>query len=72
MAGMTQKERVLRHIKDHGSITSFEAFEEYGITRLAARISDLREDGIGIISVSETKKNRYGEPTTYVRYRLAS
>lgn len=29
---MTQKEMVLRHMKEMGSISSFEAFTEYGIT----------------------------------------
>jgi len=72
METMTQKERVLRHIDDYGSITSMEAFNEYGITRLAARVSELRRDGIQIDSVRETVKNRYGEAVSYARYSRAS
>ena len=68
---ITQCEKVLRHLKDHGSITSIEAFNEYGILRLASRINDLRAMGIGIVSHTETGKNRYGENIRYSVYRLA-
>lgn len=68
---VTQCDKVLRHLKDHGSITSFEAFNEYGILRLASRINDLRAQGIAIVSETATGKNRYGETTHYSVYRLA-
>lgn len=45
---MTQTERVIRHLRDHGSITSMEAVRDYGIMRLASRISDLRKSGMPI------------------------
>lgn len=35
---MTQTERIIKHLKEHGSITPLEAIKEYGITRLGARI----------------------------------
>lgn len=38
---MTQTERVIKHLKEHGSITPLEAIREYGITRLGARIWDM-------------------------------
>lgn len=66
-----QCERILRHLKDFGSITAQEAMQEYGVARLAARISDLREDGVAIVSETVTGRNRYGEPTHYAVYRLA-
>jgi len=69
---MTQKEMVYRHMQEFGSITSIEAFSAYGITRLAARVNELRKDGIEIESNNETHKNRYGGVVTYSRYRLAS
>ena len=68
--GMTQCERILRHFKDYGSITSREAMNEYGIMRLASRISDLRKLGYDITVTTETSKNRYGEPTSYARYSM--
>ena len=67
---MKQVDRILRHIKDFGSITQHEAITEYGIMRLAARIADLKELGY-LFSVEMKKgKNRYGEPTHYAEYRL--
>ena len=67
---MTQKDMVLRHLQDYGSITSWEAIMEYGITRLSDVIFRLRNEGINIDSVTETKNNRYGAPTSYSRYTL--
>lgn len=67
---MTQNEAVLKHIKTHGTITSMEAFELYGITRLSARISDLRGMGYNIGSTTVTTKNRYGQTTNFAEYRL--
>lgn len=69
-SGLSQCERILRHFRDYGSITSREAMNEYGIMRLASRISDLKRRGYVISSVMETSKNRYGEDTSYSRYSL--
>ena len=71
MAKMTQCDRILRHLNDHGSITSLEAMSEYGIMRLASRINDLKGMGYPILSERATGKNRYDEPTSYSIYRLA-
>ena len=38
--------------------------------RLAARISDLEAEGWQIEHERETGRNRYGEKTSYARYRL--
>lgn len=67
---MTQNERILRHLRDYGSITQREATEEYGCQRLAARIGELRKAGYQINSKMETSKNRYGERVSYARYTL--
>lgn len=67
---MTQCERILRHLRDYGSITQAEAQAEYGVTRLAARIDNLRERGHAIKSELVQGKNRYGEKTRYARYTL--
>lgn len=71
MANMTQCDRILRHLNDHGSITSLEAMSEYGIMRLASRINDLKKMGYPILSERVTGKNRYDETTSYSIYRLA-
>lgn len=67
---MTQCERIMRHLTDYGSITSLEAMQEYGIMRLASRISDLKRIGIPVHKEMVSGKNRYGEPTAYARYSL--
>ena len=68
--GVTQTDRVLRHLQDYGSITPVEAMAEYGIMRLGARIWDLKRQGHVIFTERETGVNRYGERTAYARYRL--
>lgn len=67
---MTQCERILRHLEDFGSITSLEAMKEYGIMRLASRITDLKRRGFKIKSEVVSGKNRYGETTHYSQYKL--
>lgn len=44
------RERVLTYITQHGSITPLLAFVEWGETRLATYIQDLRDEGWGITS----------------------
>lgn len=67
---MTQTERVIKHLKEYGSITPLEAIREYGITRLGARIWDLRDLGYDIETQTETSKNRFGDKTSYAKYVL--
>lgn len=69
---MTQCEKILRHMEDYGSISSLEAVNEYGIMRLASRISDLKRMGVPISKETVKGKNRYGEATSYARYSLYS
>lgn len=66
----TQCERILRHLRDYGSINPIEAISEYGIFRLASRISDLKGQGYNISASRGKGKNRYGEPTSFAVYRL--
>lgn len=70
MGKKTQAERVLEYIKRFGSITTLEAFRDLGVTRLSARIFELRAKGFNIDSTSVTSKNRYGETCTYAKYFL--
>lgn len=68
----TQHERIMNYIDTYGSITPFDAFREFGVTRLAARIFELRMKGVNIVGERESGKNRFGESVSYVRYRRAS
>ena len=67
---MKQTDKILRHIQDHGGITSLEAMREYGIMRLASRISDLKKSGVPIRREMVSGKNRYGEVTIFARYSI--
>ena len=64
----TQKQRVLNHLQGNpNGFTSWEAISEYGITRLAAYIGFLKDDGYKIDSVSETHNGK-----TFSRYFLVT
>ena len=67
---MTQCNRMLDHLQRNGSITTMEAYERYGITRLSGRIWDLRKAGHAITSTTTEGVNRYGEKTRYTNYKL--
>lgn len=67
----TQADRVIDYMKQFGSISSLEAFSDLGVTRLSARIWEIRHDrGYKIKAVTETTKNRFGEKVKYFRYSI--
>jgi hypothetical protein len=57
-------------MKDNGSITSWEAFQELGVTRLSARIFELKKMGYRFSKRRMESINRYNEPIHYDRYTL--
>ena len=61
---MKHKDLVLSHLRK-GTITSMEAIRSYGITRLAARVADLRREGWKI-STKTIKSNG----KSFAEYRL--
>ena len=67
---MTQNERVHKYMKKHGSITTKDAYEQLGVTRLSARIFELKEHGVKIEKKSEKSRNRFGETVFYDRFYL--
>lgn len=67
---MGYKERVLDYMKSCGSISSMEAFQDLGITRLSAVIFTLKQDGWQIQTQTEKAKNRFGKTIYYARYSL--
>lgn len=67
---MTQNERVIEYIKRFGSISTYEAFTELGITRLSARIFELQEAGHEFDRETVHSINRMGESVSYTRYSL--
>ena len=67
-----QQAAVLAYIIQHDSITSMEAFEHRGVTRLSAVVYNLKRKGYKIKSESEQVKTRYGATATISRYSLCS
>ena len=67
---LTQSMKVLKYMMDFGSITPLDALKDLAVMRLGARIWDLEKQGFEILHERQTAKNRYGENTTYCRYRL--
>ena len=67
---MTQEEQILEYMERNGSITPLEAMNEFGIMRLGARIYDLKESGVKIITETVTSRNRAGKRVRFARYRL--
>lgn len=71
MTGMRgNTSRVLEYLKKHEGITSKEAFEHFGATRLSAIIFCLRQAGYNIVNIPQSGKNRFGESVHYDQYRL--
>jgi len=69
---MTQSERVLQYLRQHGTITQDQADRQLGIRRLAARIHDLRADGHEIEADQVEVRNRYGEICRIASYSLTA
>ena len=67
---MTQHTLIIEYMREHGSITTYEAYEQLGITKLTTRISELKAAGFDIRQRTESGLNRYGKPVTYNRYWL--
>lgn len=63
---MNQKDTIINHINQYGSITPLEALTRYGIMRLASRIKELRNEGLDIVSDLKVHDGR-----RYASYRKA-
>lgn len=65
-----QRNAILNHLRNVGAITSMEAFNRYGVTRLSAIIHDLRDMGFPIHTIMIDGKTRFGDSTKYAKYIL--
>ena len=61
----SQVNKLLAHLRGGGTVTSYEAYAQFGITQLAARITDIEQQGVAI---SRTPEKRNGK--RFVRYAL--
>ena len=67
---MTQNQRIIKYIRQYGSITQAEAANDLGCYRLGARIWELKRDGYKIKTDTVTYKNSEGNRVTFARYSL--
>ncbi len=68
---ITKKEAIRRHLESNIGITSREAFELYGETRLSATIYELKHrNNLNIISEDTKVKTRYGKNAYITTYKL--
>ena len=66
----SQTEAVLAHLKNKGNITSIQAIQLYGASRLSAIIFVLRRRGYKIMTVPFKVKNRFGTTSLPAKYIL--
>lgn len=66
---ITQKDRVLDYMHQNGSITTWEAFQNLGVSRLTNVIAEIRKEYV-VESITRNKKNRYGDQCHFSEYRL--
>lgn len=65
------KPRIIEYMKKRNNmITSMEAFTDLGITRLSARIKELRDKGYIIDTMMINGKNRFNEDVRFGVYVL--
>ena len=62
---MTQNQQIKSYLEKGKSINPLQALNKFGCFRLAARISDLRNDGLNIATKIVTKDGK-----TFASYRL--
>ena len=63
----SKTEKVLKHLQENGSITSWEAIEKYGATRISDIIYRLRKK-YDIATEDYEFTDRYGNKSTYAKY----
>lgn len=67
---MSQKAKILAHMKRGLTITPLQALDLFGCMRLASRIGDIEEMWYSIYRVWVTVKNRNGKMVKVKRYSL--
>lgn len=69
---MDQASQVLEHLQEGHSITSMDAIRFFGITRISARIHQLKKQGHDIERRDITVFDKFGRRKTFGRWTLAN
>ena len=67
---MNKTIKVKEHLIEIGYITSLEAIQLYGVTRLSSIIFNLRKRGMNIETVMTDFVDKYGDKSKYAVYTL--
>ena len=67
---MNQQQRIHEYLADGNTLTRLDAWDKLGILEAPARISELRADGVPIITEMFTVTNRYGEPVRIAKWSI--
>jgi hypothetical protein len=67
---MTQKETLLKYLKENESITSLDCVTKLFIIDLQGVVRNLKEDGYTILDKWENRVNLYGQKKRFKRYYL--
>jgi hypothetical protein len=62
---MTQTDAIRAHLRSGRGITPLQALDDYGCFRLAARIDELRREGMDIETVNEIRNGK-----KFARYQI--
>jgi len=66
---LSKTDRVMKHLQEKGSITSWEAIKEFGATRLSSIIFSLRHSRkMSIKSIPFEFEDRFGYKSSYAKY----
>lgn len=68
MGKVNKTQQVKNRLTNHGSITSWEAINLFGATRLAAIIFVLRDKDMDITTIPMEDVDRYGNKVTFAKY----
>lgn len=64
------QQRVLDYMVEFGSITTLQAFNDLGESRLSAMIFELKKKGVVIADERKEVKNRWGESRWVKEYKI--
>lgn len=67
---MSQEDKVIAFLQEGNSITSFDAFRFWGITRISAHIHTLRKAGFEIVRQDIKVRDRHGKAAIVGRWSL--
>ena len=62
---MNQTTQIQNHLEQGNTLTAIEALNLFGVFRLSARVKNLRDKGMNIITETVTKGNK-----SYAKYRM--